>query len=132
MPYKDAYTKSEIENILLKLSALGPNQVVLTGVSFENALLGAALYDKKVDHISYVMGPKYPGAFHGTGDVFSSVLLSCLLNEKTLYESTQIAVQFTYQSIETTLAAKQERRFGVRFESQLPYLANVLFNKKNT
>ena len=47
------YTKSDIEKILLKLSALGPNNILLTGISFDSGLLGAAMYDKEKNEFNY-------------------------------------------------------------------------------
>ena len=44
-PYFEKYTKADIESLLIKLSNLGPKYVVLTGISFEEGLLGAAMYD---------------------------------------------------------------------------------------
>ena len=44
--YKEGpYDKAYIENLLKKLAALGPKQVVLTGVYFDNDKLGAAVYN---------------------------------------------------------------------------------------
>ena len=43
------YTPGYIEDLLKGLSGMGPEKVVLTGVSFEERQLGAASYDKKPD-----------------------------------------------------------------------------------
>ncbi len=127
LPYKESFSKDEIEMVLKNLAALGPEQIVLTGVGFKNDEIGAAVYESKTGQVNYLMGPKYTGAFHGTGDVFSSVLLSGLLNGQNLSAAAQLAVNFTYRSIEETLKNGHDRKYGVSFERVLPYLIEKLF-----
>ena len=120
------YTKEYIEAILRKLAALGPGKVVLTGVYFDDKELGAAAYDKKADTVDYAFADKIEGYFHGTGDVFGSTLLSGLLNDFSLKDSTQIAVDYTQKCIVLTVEADQEKRYGVCFEKALPMLMKKL------
>ena len=114
------YDRQYIENLLQKLSALGPKQVVLTGVSFDNNKLGAAVYSAAKNKTEYVFADRIEGYFHGTGDVFGSALLSALLSGFTLTQAAQIACDFVYESIRITIALDQERRYGVAFEMALP------------
>lgn len=120
------YDKVYIENLLKKLSGLGPKKIVLTGVFFDDKTLGAAVYDAEQNCIDYVMSPKVEGHFHGTGDVFGSALLSGLLNGKNLIQSAQIACDYVYDAIQITLKLQQERRYGVAFELALPTLMKKL------
>ena len=94
------YTQAYIEKILKKLSKLGPKKIVLTGVYFEEKKLGAATYDQRIDSTDY--------------------LLSGLLNNFSLSESAQIAVNFTADSIRRTYNVKTDYRFGVNFEQCIP------------
>lgn len=114
------YTASYIESILLKLSDLGPQKIVLTGVYFNEDELGAATYDRTTNTTDYVFTQKIPGYYHGTGDVFASALLAALLNDFSLIESATIAVNFTTESIRRTYNAKTDYRFGVNFEQSFP------------
>lgn len=114
------YDKPAVERILRNLSAMGPQQVVLTGVWFGDEQLGAAVYDRDTGETSYAFHKKIDGLYHGTGDVFASALLGALLNGFTLTRAAQIAVDFTANSIERTLAAGTDARFGVKFEQELP------------
>ena len=69
-PYQAGpYTKAYIDGILHKLSQLGPKQVVLTGVYFDEKELGAATFDMERNATEYVLTEKIPGYYHGTGDV---------------------------------------------------------------
>lgn len=121
-PYEEPY----IENLLKKLSQLGPKHVVLTGVNFEDTKLGAAVYDATKNKIDYVFTPRIDGYFHGTGDVFGSTLLSALLAGNTLSASAQIACDYVYECIRITVELGQERRYGVAFEKALPTLIKKL------
>jgi pyridoxine kinase len=122
----DNYSLEYIEATLRKLSAMGAKKVVLTGVSFEKDKLGAATYDSGTNQISYAFSDRIEGYYHGTGDVFGSTLLSALLNDFSLAEATQIAVDYTHKCITLTVEAKQEIRYGVCFERALPYLIKKL------
>lgn len=114
------YTKKYIEDTLKELATLGCKKVVITGVYFDDKTLGAASYDCVKNEITYSFNKIVNGSFHGTGDVFASALLSGILNGFSLTKSTQIAVDFTYNSIHSTELAQTDRRFGVNFEENLP------------
>mgnify|MGYP002793254601 CR=1 FL=1 len=126
-PYQAGpYTKAYIDGILHKLSQLGPKQVVLTGVYFDEKELGAATFDMERNATEYVLTEKIPGYYHGTGDVFASALLSGLLNNFNLERSAEIAVRFTTESILRTFKAQTDYRFGVNFEQSIPDLLKEL------
>ena len=114
------YTPSYIENMLKKLSDLGPGKIVLTGVYFNEEELGAATYDRETNEVGYVFSEKIPGYFHGTGDIFGSSLISAILRGFDLKESARVAVNFTTESIKRTAEAKTDPRFGVNFEESIP------------
>ncbi len=120
------YTKAYIENLLKKLTQLGPNKIVLTGAFFDEHNLGAATYDKSTGSIDYVFAPRIPGYFHGTGDVFGSALLAAYLNGFSLSDSAGIAVRYTTGSINRTYLAGTDIRFGVDFERGIPDLLKEL------
>ena len=123
------YTKEYIEGLLKKLSAIGPVKVVLTGVMFDENKLGAATYDGQTGEISYAFSAAIPGSYHGTGDIFASVMLAAYLNCKTLAQSAQIAVDFTHGCIQRTKNAGTDVRYGVNFEAGLPKLINIIFGE---
>lgn len=122
----ESYSQEYIETLLKKLSTLGAKQVVLTGVSFDKTKLGAAALDSNTGKISYAFNDKIDGYFHGTGDVFSSSLLSALLNDFPLDDAIQIAVNYTLKCIRLTEKIGQEKRYGVCFERAIPYLIQQL------
>jgi pyridoxine kinase len=125
--YKDGpYTKEYIEGLVHRLSDIGGNRVVLTGVCFDDKLLGAAAYDPKDGKIDYAFAEWIPGYLHGTGDVFGSALLGALLRGKTLSEASEIAVKYTRETIAVTFASETELRMGPCFELTLPYYMELL------
>ncbi len=120
------YTEEFIKELMKDISKTGCNNIVLTGVYFNDSEVGAASYDSENDVFEVYLAPRIEGFYHGTGDVFASVLLSALLNNKTLAEATKIAVDFTEDSIVKTKNAGTDTRFGVLFEQVIPSLIRKL------
>ncbi len=118
--YKEGpYSEEYIKELLLEIACLGCRKVVLTGVHYDNYELGSASYDSETGVFDVTLAPKIDGFYHGTGDVFASALLGCLLNGKQLAESTRIAVDFTSRAIVRTRNAKVDTRYGVMFEKEI-------------
>jgi pyridoxine kinase len=126
-PYPgDDYDQPFIEATLRELSALGPAQVVLTGVAFEPGKLGAAAFDRNRDAVHYYFTERIEGYYHGTGDIYSSALLAALLNNQSLADAIRIACEFTVAAIRRTRSAATDPKFGVDFEHELPTLIKLL------
>lgn len=126
-PYVEGpYDRGYIEGLLKRLSRLGPKYAVLTGVWFDGDKLGAASYNAATGMVNFSLAPRVEGYFHGTGDVFASVLTGALLNGCALEQAVELAVNFTASSIRRTQAAGTDIRFGVNFEAGLPALAAEL------
>lgn len=125
--YRDGpYEKAYIEKLLHGLAELGPRCIVLTGVCFDGDNIGAASYDNTSGKVHYELSGRIDGFYHGTGDVFASVLLAGLLNGLDIDKASQLAVDFTQGSIVRTSAAGNDQRFGVNFEAGLPQLIKDL------
>ena len=116
----DEYDRDYIEKLLKKLAELGPSQVVLTGVSFEEGKLGSASYDRRSGEFGFAFAEKIEGYYHGTGDVYGSALTAAILRGKPLAEAIGVAVDFTVEAIRRTKEAGTDIRFGVDFEESLP------------
>ncbi|MBQ3379468.1 MAG: pyridoxamine kinase [Clostridia bacterium] len=127
MPYKKPpHDEKFIGDIMRGLLSLGVKAAVLTGVSFDRDTLGAACIEAGSTEMHYVCRDRVEGFYHGTGDVFASVLLAALLRAKSLPEAADIAVGFTADSIKRTKAAGTDVRFGVNFEAGLYELMGKL------
>ena len=122
-PYRPSgYGRAHISSIVRDLAALGPQNVIISDVSFDTAQTGIAVYQKGWDEPHFFFTSRYEGVFHGTGDVFASFLLSALLAGKPLIPAARLALRLTHESICLTLAENQPLRYGVQFERVLPSL----------
>ena len=127
IPYvAEGYTKEYIEDLLRKLSGLGARRIVLKGVSFDEKKLGIASYDSENEKITWYFHEKMPQSFHGTGDIFASVLTGALVRGKTLDEACRLAADFVVEAIRATLSHKDYNWYGVDFESAIPFLISQL------
>jgi pyridoxine kinase len=123
-PYVEGpYDQGYIKGLLTRLSKMGPRRVVLTGVWFDLDKLGAASYDQGSGTFGFSLAPRIEGYYHGTGDVFASVLVGALLSGCGLQQAVELSVNFTAASIRRTRDAGTDIRFGVNFEAGLPTLA---------
>ena len=122
--YKPSYSKEEITSLLQKLYDLTGAQIVLTGVSFEEGKIGAAVFEG--EKAEFLFADRVHQMFHGTGDLFTATLIASLLNGKSLTAAAQVAVSFTRDCIKQTVDLQTEERFGVDFESQIPKLMRYL------
>lgn len=120
------YTQDYVEDILHKLADLGPSQVVLTGVAFDEKSLGSACFDKATNTIDFHLLDKIPGYYHGTGDTFASVLTGAVLRGFTLTDACKLATEFTWKTIVTTSKHQKDLRFGPKFEAHIPWLCGQI------
>ncbi|QNO17569.1 pyridoxamine kinase [Caproicibacterium amylolyticum] len=126
-PYREGpYTRGWVEDALHRLTDLGPHIAVITGIWFSPELLGAAGYDRTTGEVSYALSARVQGSYHGTGDLFASVLLGALLDGVSMRNALQLAVDFTANTIRRTREAGGDSRWGVRFEQGLPQLMREL------
>ena len=116
-------TKEYITELIYHLSKLGANNIVLTGVSFKEGKIGVATYDVSRDEFRYYEREQIEGYYHGTGDIFASVLIGALSKGLDLLDSAKMAVDFTVDSIiETKKKENYDEKYGVDFEKVLPKL----------
>lgn len=113
------YSKDYIERIIKKLLEIGPSMVVLTGVCFKDDEIGCAVGCRNESEIFYKLSEKYPGIYYGTGDLFASALTGAYLSGKSIFESAEIALDFTCGAIKRTFEAGTDTRLGVNFEQGL-------------
>lgn len=123
------YTPEQIESLLKELASLNRQKVMLTGVSFEAGKVGAASYDYEDQTMTNAFGPLQPGLFDGTGDLFSSVIGGFMFQRKPLSYAMETAVEYVHRVIMRTIESGAELRFGVQFETDLPYLIERLYQK---
>ena len=125
-PYvASGYTKEYIEGLVQKLAGLGARRVVLKGVSFDEKKIGIASYDSDSQKTIWYFHEKMPQNFHGTGDIFASVLTGALVRGFSLDKACRLAADFVVEAIKATLSHKDYNWYGVDFESALHMLTNL-------
>lgn len=126
-PYvASGYNKDYIEELVKKLAALGARRVVLKGISFDEKKIGIASYDSDSQKINWYFHEKMPQNFHGTGDIFASVLTGALVRDFSLDKACRLAADFVVEAIRATLSHKDYNWYGVDFETALPSLISQL------
>lgn len=124
MPYSEDYDEKYIEKLLNCLYEITNAKIVLTGVTFEKKKIGVAIFDG--EEIIYVFSQRHSASYHGTGDIFASVLVGALLNDRSLKSAAQIAVNFVSLCINRTIKNKTDERYGIDFEEEIPNLLKYL------
>lgn len=120
------YTREYIDSMIEKAHGLGVRKVVLTGISFEEGMVGAVYRDFDTGESGEVMRAEIPGYYHGTGDVFGSALVGACECGLPLSKAVEAAVNLTVSSIIRTYESGEDVRYGVNFEIGLQdYIAEV-------
>lgn len=128
LEYKSGpYTEEYVKDVLVRLTALGCPVAAITGVVLENApdRQGVIAYDSKNGTFVSYYRENLPVKFHGTGDIYSSVMCGALALGHDLEYSIRIAVDFTVECIKRSIG-DEEHKYGVRFEECIPYLTDYL------
>ena len=118
-PKLEGYSERDIADLAARLHEAGAKCVVLTGVSFDPALLGSAVSDGS--KIVYDFNPRLARSSHGTGDVFASVFAGALLRGKSPVAAAALAADIVCAAIEAT---GDDHWYGVCFEKTIARLAN--------
>lgn len=111
IPYQEEHDDAFVKRLFDGLTALGAREIVMTGVRQADQI-GAVTRDGSV------FRPLIGGSYHGTGDIFGSVLTAELVRGLTTLEATEKAVDFVIASIRAT-PDTADKRFGVNFEEVL-------------
>lgn len=118
--YKEGpYTREYIASLMKRLTYIGPSNIVLTGVFFDDSTMGAVTYDRERNEICYCGEERIKGSFHGTGDIFASALTAGLMKGLRISDAAALAVSFVVESIKRTVKAGTDPRYGLNFEEGL-------------
>lgn len=120
IPYEDLPAgEAGCREIVEQLSLEGKRSVVLTGAAAGEDATGAVCFDAADGRVHTVQTERVPREFHGTGDVFASVLTGALVQGASLTEAARAAVDFVKLCAERTAAEGLPMREGVDFEPLL-------------
>ena len=126
LPYRETYTEDYIREMLLALAGLGTKTPILTGVSLSEGKTGAMGYDSAKKEFFHYQNDRIPAAYHGTGDIFSSVLAGAFVQGIERTEALKIAADYTALTIAETLKNPENPWYGVDFEETIPTLVENL------
>lgn len=98
-------------------------RVVLTSVCLAAGRIGCAIAEPGKEKVTVIEQDYVGHGYHGTGDVFSSVLVAALLKGASLTAATEKAADFVRRVIEKTGKDHPDLWYGVNFESELSSLA---------
>ena len=127
IPYVDSgYSREYIEDMLRRLTALGCKQAVITGVSFDDTLLGCMGYNSETGEFFEDYNQRIEQKYHGTGDIFSSVFIGGLTRGMSVKDASALAADFVCDSIIATQTDETPIDYGVHFEKVIPSLCERL------
>jgi len=121
--YKTEYDESYIRELLDKLLALGCNNIIFTGISYQPGKTGVIVCEK--DQCEYYEHELLPNSCHGTGDIYASAFVGALMRGKTAYHAAKIAADYTVECIKAT-AEEENHWYGAKFEPVLSKLIEKL------
>lgn len=121
------YTEEYVKEVLRELTDVCCPIAAITGVVLESSpeKQGVMAYDSVKDEFISYYNDNLPVKFHGTGDIYASVMCGALALGKSLEYSIKIAVDFTVECIRKSIG-DDEHKYGVRFEECIPYLTDYL------
>ncbi len=128
--YKEKVDEEEVKEILLDLASQGPEIVVITSVprKFEDKILSVYAYEKSSERFWLLETEYLPIDFPGTGDSFTSIIISSLLNGDSLPIALDKAVQLMTLAIKESMGYEYYKGEGVLLEKVLPVLNMPLTN----
>lgn len=127
--YRETYDEAYVKNLLQKLVALGTKTAVLTGVSLSDGKTGAMGFDSEKGEYFVYQNDRIPAAYHGTGDIFSSVCVGGLMRGLSRLDAIKIAADYTAKTIDITRNNPAKPWYGVDFEETIPELVEELYKK---
>lgn len=117
--------EEELAALAQRLSARYGCAVVLTGASGDTGAIGAVVCNREAQ-VDFVWTERIPGEYHGTGDVFASVLTGALMQGKSLLCAAELAVRFVHDCAARTYDGNSTLYQSVDFEPLLASLGDQI------
>ncbi len=120
-PYQPDLNSQQMKSFLARLSELGPEIVVITGVYSSGNTYNIG-YDRKNSRFWKVPFGLIDANYPGTGDAFASALVGSIMRGDSLPLAMNRASSFLELAIRTTYGYGTDPREGIMLESCLGYL----------
>lgn len=124
--FQQNQNQEKIQNLTEKLLSLGAKQVILKGIDFSKEKIGIAYCDSDLQNMSFYFHKKFEQNFHGTGDIFASVVTGGFMRQLKINETVKLAADYVYESIKCTLSHADYNWYGVDFENAVDFLVQNL------
>lgn len=109
-----------VKDMLYRLCEMGAKAAVITSVMDSENSMCVAVYDAAADRYYKINCGYVNRPFHGTGDVYTSVLTGALVLGMDTIDAANLAADFVYQAIRKTIRHPEIKiREGVLFEQVL-------------
>ena len=122
--YREDHAESYVRELLAGMAELGPQKVILTGVSLTPDQVGIACRDGEM--VELFQREKTPGHYNGTGDLFASVFTASVIRGGEFLTAAKNAMDFTAHVIAETAKNPNHCTYGVDFEQHLKDLPAFL------
>lgn len=119
--YNNFADEESLLDMAKKISELGPDKVVITGVVKENQVITFA-YDRKNNDNFSVSSSYNKKSYSGTGDIFTSIICGMLVNGTDFKKSVEKACDFIKKAVDITALENLDEKNGVLFEPLLKEL----------
>jgi len=115
--YKEDISTEEINTIINKIREIGVKSVVVTSIpSVETKMVAG--FDSKINEYFYLPYEEIPTYFPGTGDIFSSVIISETLEGKSLKVATEKAMKIVKEIVFEN-KDQEDKKKGIHIEKYL-------------
>ena len=115
--YKEGISTEEINAIINKIREIGVKSVVVTSIpSVETKMVAG--FDSKINEYFYLPYEEIPTYFPGTGDIFSSVIISETLEGKSLKVATEKAMKIVKEIVFEN-KDQEDKKKGIHIEKYL-------------
>jgi len=121
--YKTEYDESYIRTLLDGLTALGCDNIILSGVSYKEGKTGVVVFENGA--YSYYEHDKIANGCHGTGDIYASAFVGAYVRGKSAYEAAKIAADYVMDCIKAT-QEEDNHWYGAKFEPVLMKLIQAV------
>lgn len=113
------YNDDDLLKIATELSLLGPEYVIITGITDSNNIYNFC-YDNKQKSFYKIGNPYNKFSFSGTGDIFTSIVTAMITRGFDINTCVKISSDFIYKAVEYTSSNDHfDRNDGINFEEFL-------------
>ena len=123
-PYSENLTETELKDWVKRLSAFGPQTVIITSapVTDKRGKTSVVAYNSTDNRYWKVVCDYLPASYPGTGDAFASVITGSLLQGDSLPIAIDRAVQFISIAVRATFGYNYQPSEGILLEKVLSSL----------